>query len=240
MSGRMKIVIGVVVVVLAAAGGGIWWYLRDDAPAKVSLDTATEDASKQPAATGSGRGIDGRWTVDDTTGDFDFERASGTFAGFRVQEELATIGHATAVGRTGDVAGSLTIAGGKVTAASFTVDLTTIRTNQERRDRRVQEALETDRFPHATFELTEPIPLPAGAASGARVSATGVGELTVHGRTRPVEIPIDARLVNGRIVLVSSVPIRFSDYGVEAPKAPVVLSVEDHGEMELQILLARG
>ncbi len=240
MSGRLKIVIGLVVVVLAAAAGGAWWYLRDDAPAKVSLDKAAEEAERRPAAPASPAGIDGLWTVDNTSGDFDFESASGTFAGFRVQEELANIGHATAVGRTGDVAGSLTIAGDEVTGGSFTVDLTTIRTNQERRDRRVQEALDTERFPEATFELAEPITLPADAATGARITATGTGDLTVHGQTRRVEVSIEARLVRGRIALVGSVPVKFSDFGVQAPEAPIVLSVEDHGEMEFQILLVRG
>ncbi|MCL4292738.1 MAG: YceI family protein [Acidimicrobiia bacterium] len=227
MSRSLKILIGVVVVAVAAAAGGVWWYLRDDAPAKVSLEQATKDAARKPAGPGAGRGVEGAWTVDNTTGDFDFESASGTFAGFRVQEELARIGHSTAVGRTGDVTGTLTIAGDRVTEASFAVDLTTITTNQSQRDRRVQDALDTDEHPEATFRLTEPIALP-------------IGELTVHGQTRPVEVGIEARVVKGRIVLVGSVPIKFSDYGVEVPSSPIVLSVEDHGEMEFQILLVRG
>lgn len=240
MSRSLKVLIGVVVVAVAAAAGGVWWYLRDDAPAKVSLEQATKDAARKPAGPGAGRGVEGAWTVDNTTGDFDFESASGTFAGFRVQEELARIGHATAVGRTGDVTGTLTIAGDRVTEASFAVDLTTITTNQSQRDRRVQDALDTDEHPEATFRLTEPIALPTGAASGRPVKATGIGELTVHGQTRPVEVGIEARVVKGRIVLVGSVPIKFSDYGVEVPSSPIVLSVEDHGEMEFQILLVRG
>lgn len=240
MSRAVKVLIGVVVVGVLAAGGGLWWYLRDDAPAEVSLDKAAEDAAKQPAAPGSGPGVEGTWTVDNTTGDFDFEKASGTFAGFRVKEELANIGHTTAVGRTGDVTGSLTIAGDRVTKGSFTVDLTTITTNQSRRDSRVQDALQTDRFPEAVFELTEPIALPADAASGGKIDATGTGKLTIHGETRPVEAAIEARLVEGRIVLVGTVPVKFSDYGVETPSSPIVLSVEDHGEIEFQILLTRG
>ena len=52
-------------------------------------------------------GIEGAWTVDTETGEFDYETATGTFAGFRIQEELASIGSTTAVGRTGDVSGSI-------------------------------------------------------------------------------------------------------------------------------------
>ena len=48
--------------------------------------------------------------VDDEIGEFDFETASGSFAGFRVDEEL-TIGEVVAVGRTGGVSGTVTIEG---------------------------------------------------------------------------------------------------------------------------------
>ena len=37
MSKTWKIVLAVAVVLVVAVGGGIWWFLRDDAPAKVSL-----------------------------------------------------------------------------------------------------------------------------------------------------------------------------------------------------------
>ena len=40
---RWVIITAVVVVLLGAGlGGAIWWFLRDDAPARVSLDAATQ------------------------------------------------------------------------------------------------------------------------------------------------------------------------------------------------------
>jgi hypothetical protein len=44
-------------------------------------------------------------------------------------------------------------------------------------------------------------------------------------------------LVNGTVVVVGSIDIVFSDYGVEVPRGAVVLSVDDHGIMEFQLLL---
>jgi polyisoprenoid-binding protein YceI len=146
---------------------GLWWFLKDDAPPAVSLETAV--AGVQPgdgSASGSTEGIDGTRTVDTTSGDFDFESATGTFAGFRVDENLSGIGSTTAVGRTGDASGQITIDGTTVTAGSFDVDLTTITTNESRRDDEVQEALDTGSFPMAAFTLTQPIELGAAAASG--------------------------------------------------------------------------
>ena len=238
----LKLVLVAVVVAVLAAGVGIWWFFKDDAPAKVSLDAAIESVTSTTgdADAGDGAGVAGTWTVDTTSGDFDFESATGTFAGFRIQEELASIGSTTAVGRTGDVTGSMTIDGTTVTDATFEVDLTTITTNEERRDDRVQEALETGEFPTGTFTLTQPIELGDGADGGAPVQVTALGDLTIHGVTKPIEMAIEAQLVDATIVVVGSTDVVFSDYGVEVPQSQIVLSVEDHGVLELQLLLVKG
>ncbi len=186
------------------------------------------------------QGVDGNWTVDTETGEFDYESATGTFAGFRIQEELASIGSATAVGRTGDVTGTITIEGDTLVAAEFSVDLSTITTNESRRDDRVQSALETGQFPTATFTLTEPVSLGAAATTGEAVSVSAVGDLTIHGVTNQVTFALDAQLVGDTIVVVGSTDILFSDYGVQVPDSQVVLSVEDHGVVEMQLLLVRA
>src|SRR5690606_6530221 len=100
---------------------------KDDAPDEVSLDAAVESVTTTTAGDGddtdAAEGVEGDWTVDGTTGEFDFESATGTFAGFRIKEELVGIGSTTAVGRTGGVTGTMTIEGTAVTAARFEVDL---------------------------------------------------------------------------------------------------------------------
>lgn len=239
-----------VVALLVLVGGGIFWFLRDDAPDEVNLDTAaqgvtTTTADESTTTTAGGGtatpdGIDGTWSVDTSTGAFDYESATGTFVGFRISEELASIGSTEAVGRTNAVSGSMTISGTTVTDASFTVDMTQITTNESRRDNRVQSALNTQQNPNATFTLTEPIELGADAASGAEVTATAKGDLTINGVTKAVEFPLQAKLVDGTVVVVGSLDVTFSDFGVEVPSAPVVLSVDDHGALELQLLLTRS
>ena len=236
----LKLVLVMVVVAVIAAGVGIWWFFEDDAPARVSLDSAIESVTTTTGDTADDEGVDGSWTVDTTSGAFDFESATGTFAGFRIQEELASVGSTTAVGRTGDVTGTMTIVGTTVTDATFEVDLTTITTNEARRDDRVQQALQTAEFPTGTFTLTQPIELGGDAGSGAPVQVTALGDLTIHGVTKPIEMAIDAQLVDGTVVVVGSTDVVFSDYGVEVPQSQIVLSVEDHGVLELQLLLVRG
>lgn len=242
MSQRAKLLIAGGVVVAIVIGGGLWWFLRDDAPDEVSLDAAVDQVTDDTATdatdtSAAASGIEGTWTVDTETGVFDFETASGTFAGFRVQEELSTIGSATAVGRTGDISGSFAIEGTTVTEAEFEVDLSTLTTNESRRDSRVQDALETDQFPTATFTLTEPLDLGDETADGEAVSVTATGDLTIHGVTAAVEFPLEAQLVDGTVVLVGSIDQTLSGYDVEAPSSPVVLSISDEFTLELQFLL---
>jgi polyisoprenoid-binding protein YceI len=244
MTTRIKVLIGGVAAIVLVAAGGLWWYLRDDAPAAVSLEAAVESVADADAAdrgsTDTVDGIEGSWVMDSESGEFDFESATGTFAGFRIEEELAAIGSTTAVGRTGDVTGSITIEGSTLVAAGFEVDMTTITTNDSRRDDRVQEALETAGNPSGSFTLTEPVELGAGAASGEPVAVTAPGDLTIHGVTRRVEIPLEAQLVDDTVVVTGSLDITFSDFDVDVPDSQVVLSVEDHGVLEVQLLLARA
>jgi polyisoprenoid-binding protein YceI len=235
------------VLVFALIGAGLWWFFDDDAPAEVNLQNAVEQVQDTTAPVSSSTtisaatddGVSGTWAVDTETGDFDYETATGTFAGFRIAEKLSAIGSTTAVGRTGDVAGSVTIDGTTVTAGSFEVDLTTITTNESRRDDKVQSALETGTYPTATFTLTAPIDLGEAAASGEAVSVVATGDLTIHGVTKSVQLPLEAQLVNGTIVIVGSVDITFADYGVTVPKSQIVLSVDDHGTLEMQLLLTK-
>lgn len=251
---RILLVTGVVVALLA--GGGLWWFFDRDNPDEVDLDVAAKGVTTTTAAAGasesstpatdSGNGsasasgdLTGTWNVDTNSGEFDFESATGTFAGFRIKEELAGIGSTEAVGRTGDVSGSMTIDGTQVTAAEFTVDLTTITTNESMRDRRVQDALGTSQNPTATFRLTSPIDLGADASTASKVEVDAKGDLTVNGVTKSVTFPLQARLVDQTIVVVGSLDITFSDFGVEIPSSPRVVSVEDHGKVELQVLLTR-
>ena len=63
--------------------------------------------------------------------------------------------------------GSVTFDGTTVTAVEMTADLTTLQSDNDRRDGQLrQQALETDTFPTATFTLTEPIQLDAVPADG--------------------------------------------------------------------------
>lgn len=246
--------------IVAAAIGGFVYFFGQSAPPAVSLATASPSAStgvsptasasavapasssvSSPAASSSsGSGsLDGTWTVDTSIGSFsDF---SDSFVGYRVDEQLANVGASTAVGRTPKVSGSLTVSGSTITAATITADLTALQSDRSMRDGQLRtQAIQTATYPTATFVLAEPIQLDHLPAEGETISTTAVGELTLHGITNRVSIDLQAKLENGVVTVVGSLPITFADYSISPPRSMLVLSVADHGTMELQLHFTKG
>jgi polyisoprenoid-binding protein YceI len=234
--------------VLAIGGGGLWYlFLRDAGPAAVGATTgpgsssavALPLASCAPAPSPATADLAGTWTIDPSIGSFsDF---SDSFVGYRVQEQLAGIGANTAVGRTPNVTGSLTMTGTSITDVSVSADLTTLRSDDDRRDGQLShQGIETSRFPTATFKLTAPIQLAALPADCEAIQATGAGDLTLHGVTKPVQVALTARRSGDVVTVTGSLEIVFADYGFEGPSSFAVLSVENHGVMEFQLQFRRA
>ena len=127
-----------------------------------------------------------------------------------------------------------------MSAASISVDVSKLSSDQSRRDQRIHsQGLESDRFPTATFKLTSPIALTADAASGQTVRVSATGDMTIHGVTKAVTIPIDARLSGSKIELVGSITFPFSQFGMTPPSIGGFVSVENNATLEFQLLLTR-
>ncbi len=100
--------------------------------------------------------------------------------------------------------------------------------------------IESDRFPQAKFKLTEPITLSKVPAAGETITEDATGDFTLHGVTKKVTISIEGRWDGKDVQVVGHLPIVFSDYNITAPTAPVVASVDDHGEMEFQLFFSKS
>ncbi len=243
-----KIWVSRVGVAILVVGGGLFWFFGGDEPAEVDLAaTASSIASEEATGTSTTAApteptasIEGTWNVDTTVGSFTLEDATtASFVGFRVEEVLDGIGSNTAVGRTPDVVGSIVIEGTTLTSAEITGDLTAIISNESRRDDHIQETLDTSSNPDAVFVLTDPMELGSEAGAGERISVTAPGDLTINGSTNPEEFQVEAQLIDGMILITATAVIDFPDYGITAPTGPLVLSVEDHGIIEVQLWLSR-
>lgn len=82
-----------------------------------------------------------------------------------------------------------------------------------------------------------PAPVDFDAATGEAIAATATGTLTIHGVSRPVIFGLEAQLVGDTVVVVGTTKIAFSDSDVAVPSSPIVLSVDDTGTLERQLLL---
>jgi polyisoprenoid-binding protein YceI len=249
---RTRVIVAVLAVA-AVAVGGWYFFLRSDNPEQVSLEGAVEavtgstaptetqpQAEPDPTApspeettteTPADPGLDGTWTL---------VADGSSFVGYRVGEELAGIGVTEAVGRTMSVTGSLELEGSTVTAVEVEADLTGLRSDDDRRDGAMRrQALETGTFPTATFSLAEPIELGSIPGEGDQITVTAVGDLTLHGVTRSIEIPLEGQLVEGSIVVVGAVDLVYGDFDISLPSAPILVGVDDHGLLELQLVFGR-
>jgi polyisoprenoid-binding protein YceI len=222
---RRGLVIGgvvVLVLVLAVAGFAAWYFLADDSPPPPKL----EDAASAP----SGGTPDGTWDV-----------TKAGFVGYRVEEKFGgeTLSK-TAVGRTSDVTGTMTIADGKVESAKVTADLGNLKSDREPRDTYLHgNALQTDTYPTAEFSLDAPVALPSPVPAGKVVKLPVTGTLTLHGETKPVTSTLEGRWTGNRIDVVGQIPVLFSAYGIAQPKSAIV-DTEDHGQLELKLVFLRA
>ena len=249
---RPVALVGIVAILLAlAAVGAAAWvlFVRAPAPPAVGLGTDAPDATAAAPSlgalpSGAASSLDpgdmsGTWTIDTSIGSFD--DFSSSFVGYRVEETLAGNRANTAVGRTPDVSGTLVLDGSTITAVDVTANLTSLQSDDDRRDGQLRgQAIQTDTYPEATFHLTTPIELDSAPVDGETISVTATGELTLHGVTKAVEVPIEARLSGDVVTVTGSIEILFADYDIAQPTSFVVLSIEDHGVMELQLHFRRG
>ena len=194
-------------------------------PTQTATVTATPTAT--PSPTPQANHLIGAWVISDQ---------GESFVGYRVQEELAFAGFNTAVGRTSAVTGNMTYDGQAITALTVVADMTQLVSDDPRREKHLRgKSLETNIFKTATFVLAVPIAVGA-VEDGDRVNATAIGDLTIHGVTHRVAINLQGQLMNELVVIVGSLEIQFADYDVDTPTSGLVLSVEDHGIMELQLV----
>jgi len=214
-------VAGAVVVVLGAtaAFAGPVFY-RD---VIVGEPTAAPTAALTPGASSIDTSqLSGDWTIGD-----------GSSAGYRVDEVLNGT-DVTVVGSTDEVTGTVTVDGTTITAATIDVDVASIATDSSNRDDYFRgTAMQVGQYPTATFTLTQPIEA-AVPADGEVSTVDATGDLTLHGVTKTVTVPLQAALSGDGVQVSGSIPITFSDYGVEAPSLGFV-KVEDSGSVEFLV-----
>jgi polyisoprenoid-binding protein YceI len=215
-------VVGVVALVVLLGVGGPFVYTRwiaGDAAAPLAV-------SASEAATPTGE-LASAYTVGD-----------GSEAGYRVGELLGGQ-RVDAVGRTPDVTGTVALSGTRVTSGEVTVQLSTVTSDQTRRDGQFTGSImETATYPTATFTLTGPLELGADFANGTSTTVTATGTLTLKDVTREVSFPLTAVRDGANLDVSGSIPVTFTDFGIDPPSIGDFVKVDETGQVEFLLTLS--
>jgi len=168
----------------------------------------------------------------------------GNEARYRVREQLANIDFPTdAIGASDGVTGALVFDDHGTLlpdSSRIVVDLTRLKSDKERRDRYIQgRTLQTDQFPTAVLVPTElrgaPAPLPASGP----LKFVLVGNLTIHGVTRPTTWEVTGTAAGGGYMGTAHTAFTFQDFGLEPPRLAFLLSVADTIRLEYDFHLVK-
>jgi polyisoprenoid-binding protein YceI len=107
--------------------------------------------------------------------------------------------------------------------ARIVVEAAAMVTGNEKRDRNMREkVLETDRFPEIVFEARRVRADLSRFRVGERFTVEASGDLTVHGRALPIQLPVDVSVSADRVTLQGSFPLAWKSYGLNDPSFGVV------------------
>lgn len=242
-----KIVIGVIALVVLVLGASFIYAkfinqaqeeftgedVKDRLTTTVAADgtetSGTDSGSSSPstAATAVG-GVDGEWNI-----------STGSEVGYRVDESINGF-DTTANGRTEAITGVFTIDGTVVSAGNFTVDMTTFKSDESRRDGQFNgRIMDVANFPTATFVLTAPIDFQQVPTDGSTITATATGDLTLRGTTKSVTFEVEATFANGRVGVLGKIPVVFAEFGIPNPSIATI-TTEDNGLLEFVLIFDRA
>ena len=204
---RRFVVLGAVLVVVLIGGAFAAFALRGgDAPAPTD------------ALRGRGGGDRRRPGRPPTTRSPRATTGSSATACVRVHRVRSVKG---AVGRTPDVSGTATVESDAITAADLGADLTTLTSDDGRRDNALR-----DRGLEAPSSRTRGSCSPSRSGSHARGPPRAAASPSTARRSRSMSARLTQR-VGEEIELVGSAPIKFARLGIDPPSVAGFVTVED-------------
>jgi polyisoprenoid-binding protein YceI len=227
-----------ILVVLAVAGPFVYiHFIEGPAPAKLALPTSptTTTATSSGGSTTSSAVSSASSDVNGT-----YHVGSGSEAGYRVSEVLVGQ-HATAVGRTSKIWGTVSIANDAVTSGSFGVDMASVVSDQSQRNAQFDgRIMDVAQYPTATLTLTAPIALGTVPSVGAQTSYKASGLLDMHGVSRAVSFTLTTERTTDGIYALADLPIVFARWNIANPSVGGFVTTADSGTLEVLVYLTTG
>jgi len=236
-------VLGIAGIITAA---GAWYFfirenaeLASDPPA---IPAALLNATASPTNAASASSLTAT-TASKPSATVAYAVKSGlSEAAYFVDEELASVGiPSTAKGSTNEIGGTLYLSGDGTALATgqpstFTVQLSNVTSDKQMRDQRVQQALDTSRYPTATFTITSASGYNVTIAEGQEQTMQLSGNLQLHGVTKPVTWEVKAFRQGNVISALATVTVKFSDFNITPPTFQGLLSISDQATLQVQLI----
>lgn len=133
-------------------------------------------------------------------------------------------------------------ADGKPTDGSkIQVDLRTLKSDQARRDNYIQmNTLQTAMFPLAEVTITGVDGWQGPLKDGQQASFKMLGNMTIHGVTKPVIFDTTATMQGGTLMGTATTQVKFADFGMTAPNLNNFVVVTDNIKIELNIMAKKA
>ncbi len=229
-------------VAIVIVGAAVVWTLRSDdpnllteAPAIPTVGPAAADVSPTEGPTDTAQTVA---DVDLPEGVRRFVVVSGDSSAKYVVEETLSELPATAVGVSTDVTGEIYLTpeglfGGL--ESSFTVDLSTLRTDESRRDNYLRRnVLETNQYQYAEFVIESIDAFPAGYIEGEETSLALSGTMTIKDVSLPITFTVLARQADDILTATADTQFLMSDFGIDPPQVTIAKAKD---EVLLQVVI---
>jgi polyisoprenoid-binding protein YceI len=169
---------------------------------------------------------------------------TGNQARYIVREQLARMELPNdAIGSTSGITGQIVLDGqGGVdsTASRITIDLTTLKSDRENRDRYVKRnTIVVDSFPTAELVVTGIRGLPATLPTSGPLAFTLVGRMTMHGTTTLTTWEVTAVANGDAFTGKATTRVKFGDFAMKQPRVMMVLSIVDDLKLEYDFHLVK-
>lgn len=241
----LKLVIGAAIAVIAAfaVGGAIWWFaIREDN----ELATTAPDIPTDLTQTASTPGAGGSTPAPSGSGQAYTIISERSEAAYFADEKLANLPlPSTAKGSTTGITGTLYLTEDGLDldpeqTSMFTVDLTTLKSDQDRRDNRVQsDGLQTSQYPTATFTASGVTGYDPAIPEGEEQTLQLTGTLDLHGVEKEVTWDVKARREGDVITALATLNFLYEEFDIPLLNIANFVTVEDDVTLQVQIVAQR-
>ncbi|MFL2763854.1 MAG: YceI family protein [Dehalococcoidia bacterium] len=165
----------------------------------------------------------------------------GSTARYIVREQLARwVSEKDVSGETQLVEGKIIISSeGKLIAkgSRFVVNVKSLKSDESKRDNYIKNnALESNKFPEAIFEINMMEGLNGPLPTSGEVNLTLIGDMTIHGVTKEISWTLLANIENEDIKGIAKTSIEFDTFDIRKPSLPFILTLDDTLRLELDFI----